>query len=113
MGHEPRRLTCSSGRCSGGCARGARSGGPKKAVFFPQTHTAGRMGSIDFTNANALGVTIAGAVFAHMFFHMVLPFSGWHFVQLAFSVTDQPRRDDDALGPDHRRRVAVVSRARP
>lgn len=61
--------------------------GPHKEVFFPQTHTAGRMGSIDFTNANELRVTIAGAVFAHMFFHMVLPFSGWHFVQLAYSET--------------------------
>ena len=34
-------------------------------------------------------------------------------VDLRWGVTDQPRRDDDALGPDHRRRVAVVSRARP
>ncbi|MFO0710709.1 MAG: hypothetical protein U0353_12765 [Sandaracinus sp.] len=67
--------------------RVARAAGPLKEVFFPQTHTAGRMGSIDFTNANELGVTIAGAVFAHMFFHMVLPFNGWHFVQLAFSET--------------------------
>ncbi|MFN7697029.1 MAG: integrase core domain-containing protein, partial [Deltaproteobacteria bacterium] len=34
-------------------------------------------------------------------------------VAILAKVTDQPRRDDDALGPDHRRRVAVVSRARP
>jgi hypothetical protein len=61
--------------------------GPHKEVFFPQVHTAGRMGSIDFTHGNELRVTIAGVLFAHMFFHMVLPFSGWHFVQLAFSET--------------------------
>jgi hypothetical protein len=61
--------------------------GPHKEVFFRQVHTAGRMGSIDFTNANELGITIAGALFTHLFFHMVMPFSGWHFVQLAFSET--------------------------
>ena len=45
------------------------------------------MGSIDFTRASELGVTIAGVVFTHMFLHLVMPFSGWHFVELAFSET--------------------------
>jgi hypothetical protein len=61
--------------------------GPDKEVFFPQTHTPGRMGAIDFTHGDELGVTIAGAVFAHLFFHFVLAFSGLRFVQLAFGET--------------------------
>ena len=59
--------------------------GPGKEVFFPQVYEAGRMGSLDFTHANELGVTIAGLLFPHMFFHLVMPFSGWHYVELAFS----------------------------
>jgi hypothetical protein len=61
--------------------------GPGKEVYFPQVHPAGRTASIDFTRMSELGVTIAGAVFVHMFFHVVLPFSGWHFVDLAFGET--------------------------
>lgn len=61
--------------------------GPEREVYFPQAHTPGRTASIDFTHATELGVTIAGVMFAHMFFHLVLPFSGWHFVQLAFGET--------------------------
>ena len=37
--------------------------------------------------ATELGVTISGVVFVHMFFHLVMPFSGWHVVSLAFSET--------------------------
>jgi hypothetical protein len=61
--------------------------GPDKEVFFPQEHAPGRMGAIDFTHAGELGVRIAGAVFAHMFFQLVLAFSGLRFVQLAFGET--------------------------
>jgi transposase len=61
--------------------------GPAKPVFFPQVHSPGRTGSIDFTHATELGVTISGVAFAHMFFHLVMPFSGWHVVSLAFSET--------------------------
>lgn len=61
--------------------------GPAKEVYFPQVHVPGRMGAIDFTHANELAVTIAGDRFAHMFFHLVMPFSGWHFVEIAFSET--------------------------
>jgi ABC-type uncharacterized transport system permease subunit len=55
--------------------------------MFPQVHTAGRMGSFDFTHATELGVTIAGVLFVHLFFEFVLAFSGWRFVQLAFGET--------------------------
>jgi hypothetical protein len=61
--------------------------GPAKEVFFPQEHTPGRLGAIDFTHANELRVTILGSVFRHMFFQLVLAFSGLRFVQLAFGET--------------------------
>lgn len=61
--------------------------GPNKEVYFPQEHVPGRMAAIDFTHASELGVTIAGAAFAHLFFQFVLAFSGLRFVQLAFGET--------------------------
>ena len=61
--------------------------GPEKEVFFPQEHLPGRMASIDFTHATELAVTIAGVAFVHLFFELVLAFSGWRFVQLAFGET--------------------------
>ncbi len=50
------------------------------------------MGALDFTHATELRVTIAGVLFVHMFFHLVMPFSGWHFVELAFSETFEALR---------------------
>jgi len=61
--------------------------GVPQEVMFPQTHAPGRMASIDFTRASELKVTICGVPFVHMFFHLVLPFSGRHFVELAFGET--------------------------
>jgi len=61
--------------------------GPGKEVMFEQKHEAGREGSFDFTDASELGVTIAGHVFAHLFFQFVLSFSKWRWVGLAFSET--------------------------
>lgn len=61
--------------------------GPEREVFFPQKHAPGRMGSMDFTHATELGVTIAGVHFVHLFFQFVLAWSGWRFVQLAFAET--------------------------
>lgn len=61
--------------------------GPAKAVMFEQRHEAGREGAFDFTDANELGVTIAGQVFHHMLFQFVLSFSKWRWVGLAFSET--------------------------
>jgi hypothetical protein len=61
--------------------------GPDKEVYFPQEHPPGRMGSMDFTHATELGVTIAGELFVHLFFQLVLAFSGWRFVQLAYGET--------------------------
>jgi hypothetical protein len=61
--------------------------GPEKEVYFPQEHVPGRMASMDFTHATELAVTIMGVLFVHMFFELVLAYSGWRFVQLAFSET--------------------------
>jgi hypothetical protein len=61
--------------------------GGEKEVYFPQEHVAGRMGSMDFTHATELGVTIAGVLFVHLFFEFVLAYSGWRFVELAYSET--------------------------
>ena len=61
--------------------------GPDKEVYFQQAHRPGRMASMDFTHATELGVTIAGVLFVHLFFQLVLAFSGWRFVQLAFGET--------------------------
>lgn len=61
--------------------------GPEKEIFFPQLHTAGKMGAIDFTHATELSVIIGGLPFVHLFFELVFAFSGWRFVQLAFGET--------------------------
>ncbi len=61
--------------------------GPEQEVFFPQEHVPGREGAFDFTNANELGVTIAGDEFEHLLFEFVLSFSGWTFTQVAYSET--------------------------
>ncbi len=42
---------------------------------------------MDFTHGTELGVTIAGRPFAHLFFQLVLSFSGWRWVGLAFGET--------------------------
>lgn len=61
--------------------------GPEQEVYFPQEHPPGREAAMDFTHAGDLGVTIAGAVFVHLLFTFKLSFSGWTWVQLAFSET--------------------------
>ena len=61
--------------------------GPDKEVYFPQEHVPGRTASMDFTHATELGVTIAGVLFVHLFFELVLAYSGWRFVQLAHGET--------------------------
>lgn len=61
--------------------------GPVKEVYFPQEHVPGRLGAIDFTHASELRVTIMGLLFRHLFFELVLAFSGLRFVQLAFGET--------------------------
>jgi hypothetical protein len=61
--------------------------GPEKEVFFPQEHVPGREASVDFTHATELGVTVRGAPLVHLLFQLVLSFSGWTWVQVAFGET--------------------------
>jgi hypothetical protein len=51
--------------------------GPERDVIFRQTTEPGRMALSDFTDANALGVTIAGQPLAHRLYHFVMAYSGW------------------------------------
>lgn len=61
--------------------------GPPKTVYFEQEAVPGREGAFDFTHGTELGVTIAGQVFRHLLFQLVLVFSGWRWVSLAFGET--------------------------
>jgi hypothetical protein len=51
--------------------------GPEKEVFFAQLHRPGEAAQTDFTDANELKITIAGAPFLHLLCHFVLPYSNW------------------------------------
>jgi hypothetical protein len=61
--------------------------GPHKEVFFEQQHVAGREAAFDFTDCGELGVTLAGEPFAQLLFQLILSYSKWRFVELAFSET--------------------------
>ena len=61
--------------------------GPSREVMFEQVHEAGREGAFDFTDCGELGVTIAGEKLEHLLFQLVLSFSKWRFVCLAFAET--------------------------
>jgi hypothetical protein len=51
--------------------------GPDREVIFRQAHAPGRMALSDFTDAGALGVTVAGEALPHRLYHFVLAYSGW------------------------------------
>src|SRR5580693_1833444 len=51
--------------------------GPEQDVIFRQEHEPGRFGLSDFTDASALGVTVAGVVLGHRLYHFRLAFSGF------------------------------------
>ena len=56
-----------------------RRHGPPKEVFFAQRHAPAECIQTDWTNANELVVTIAGAAFPHLLCHSVLPYSNWEW----------------------------------
>jgi len=56
--------------------------GREREVFFAQEHPPGRQGLSDFTDAGELGVTIAGATFAHRLYQFALAHSGWRSVDV-------------------------------
>lgn len=61
--------------------------GPEREVYFEQQHPPGREAALDFTHATDLGVTIAGHPLVHLLFALRLSFSGWTWIQVAFSET--------------------------
>jgi hypothetical protein len=61
--------------------------GPGKEVFFEQVHPPGREAACDFTHATELGVTIAGRLLEHLLFQLILSYSKWRFVSLAYGET--------------------------
>jgi hypothetical protein len=61
--------------------------GPEKEAFFPQEHRPGREAAFDFTHGTELGITIRGALLVHLIFELVLSFSGWTWICLAFGET--------------------------
>ncbi|MFZ4580699.1 MAG: IS21 family transposase [Myxococcota bacterium] len=66
-------------------ARWRAQHGPERRVFFAQEHVPGEAGQTDFTNGNALEVTIAGEAFPHLLCQFVLPYSNWRWVTVARS----------------------------
>jgi len=61
--------------------------GPEKEVIFPQEHLPGREAAVDFTHGTELGVTINGVLFVHLLFELVLTYSGWTWICVAFGET--------------------------
>jgi len=53
--------------------------GPPREVHFPQVREPGQALQLDWTHADELGVTIAGAAFNHLLCHAVLPYSNWQW----------------------------------
>lgn len=56
--------------------------GPEQEVIFRQDHPPGQQGLSDFTDATALGVTIAGQAFPHLLYHFRLAFSRWRHAEV-------------------------------
>lgn len=59
--------------------------GPEREVYFQQQAVPGREAAVDFTDCTSLGIRIAGQLFAHLLFQLILTFSKWRSVTLAFS----------------------------
>jgi len=53
--------------------------GQDKEVFFEQEHLPGRVMQLDWTNANALGVSIQSRPLEHLLCHAVLTYSNWEW----------------------------------
>jgi ribosomal protein S21 len=59
--------------------------GQPREVFFPQAHLPGHQAQSDFTHLSKLGVTIAGQVFKHLFYHFTLTYSNWEWGMICAS----------------------------
>ena len=92
--------------------------GAPKDVIFRQSPEPGRMALSDFTDAGALGVTIAGEPFEHRLYHFALAYSGWEHAAVVLggeSFTALAERLQDALwalgGVPHEHRTDSLSAA--
>ena len=92
--------------------------GPARDVIFRQTPEPGRMALSDFTDAGALGVTIAGEAFPHRLYHFALAYSGWEHAAVVLggeSFTALAENLQDALwalgGVPHEHRTDSLSAA--
>jgi hypothetical protein len=56
--------------------------GPERDVIFRQAHPPAEQGLSDFTDANSLGVTVAGQPLAHRLYQFRLAFSGWQHAEV-------------------------------
>ena len=56
--------------------------GPEREVIFRQEHPPGVQGLSDFTDATALGVSIADVLLEHRLYHFRLAFSGWAYAHV-------------------------------
>lgn len=54
--------------------------GPERDIIFRQAPDPGYMCQSDFTDADGLGVTVAGNAFKHRLYHFVLSYSRWEHV---------------------------------
>lgn len=61
--------------------------GPEKEVIFSQVHQPGVLAQSDFTHMSDLHITLAGSVFPHLLYHLVLAFSNVEAVRIAPSET--------------------------
>ena len=59
--------------------------GPDKEVIFPQVHRPGVAAQSDFTRLTDLGVTLGGAPFPHLLFHLVFVYSNVEAVRVCFA----------------------------
>jgi hypothetical protein len=59
--------------------------GPEREVMFPQIHRPGEYAQSDFTAMGALGITLSGQPFPHLFYHFVLPYSNWETGGICYS----------------------------
>jgi hypothetical protein len=59
--------------------------GPEAEVIFPQIYLPGGQSQSDFTNMNAMEITIAGLNFPHLLYHFVLCYSNWEYLEVCAS----------------------------
>ncbi len=59
--------------------------GPAREVIFLQVHRPGERAQSDFTHMTDLGITIAGVLFPHLVFHLVLTYSNMEAIHICLS----------------------------